>query len=141
MSAAPTHATAVALFCPDGWRCTLLRGPSGSGKSDLALRLLAQGWRLVGDDYVHLFASANSLYAAPVPSIAGRIEARGLGLLTVGQRPATRLRLVVDCVQAATERLPEPEVAEIAGVSVPRLSLDVRPASASIILTEAMRRL
>ena len=74
------HATAVATATGQGWRAVLLRGPSGSGKSDLALRLMERGWRLVGDDYVEAWASGAGLFAAPASRLAGVIEARGVGL-------------------------------------------------------------
>lgn len=141
MNPQPVHATAVALWCADGWRGALLRGPSGAGKSDLALRLMADGWRLVGDDYVHVFASGGHPYAAPAERIAGRIEARGLGILRDRHLPLARVSLVVDCVQEAVERLPDPVTVTLAGVTAPALSLDVRPASATALLAQAMRRL
>ena len=137
----PIHATAVARSCGGDWRGALLRGPSGAGKSDLALRLMQAGWALVGDDYVHAFASGGALYAVPVERIAGRIEARGLGIVDVGHRSLVRVRLVVDLIAETPERLPEPETVEIAGVVLPRLILDPRPASATAMLDHAIRRL
>jgi serine kinase of HPr protein (carbohydrate metabolism regulator) len=135
------HATAVALWCPDGWRGALLRGPSGAGKSDLALRLIADGWRLIGDDYVHVFASGGALFAAPAERIAGRIEARGVGIIPTRHLPLGRLRLIVDCLQHAGDRLPQTGWATLSQVAVPLLPLDVRPASAPTLLALAMRRL
>jgi serine kinase of HPr protein (carbohydrate metabolism regulator) len=131
----------VALWCAGGWRGALLRGPSGAGKSELALRLMAEGWRLVGDDYVHVFASGGDLFAAPAEQISGRIEARGVGILSTSHLPLVRVSLVVDCVREAVERLPERACVVLAGTPVPVLALDVRPASASALLTRAMRRL
>jgi len=141
VSDAPVHATAVALWCRDGWRGALLRGPSGAGKSDLALRLMADGWRLIGDDYVHVFASGGDLFAAPAERIAGRIEARGVGIIPSRHLPLGRVRLVVDCLQHSGERLPETGAVTLSQVAVPLLSLDVRPASAPTLLAQAMRRL
>lgn len=141
MSDGPIHATAVALWSVGGWRGALLRGPSGAGKSDLALRLMFGGWRLVGDDYVHVFASGGDLYAAPADRIAGRIEARGMGILSASHLPLVKVSLVVDCVREPTERLPEAASVTLAATSVPVMALDVRPASATALLAKAMRRL
>ncbi len=137
----PLHATAVARPGPTGWRGVLLRGPSGSGKSDLALRLIDADWRLVGDDYVHAFASGGALYACPPDALAGRIEARGAGILDVAWRPLTRIVLVVDCRQTTPDRLPETDWETIFGVRLPRLSLDIRPASAARTLALVIDRL
>ncbi len=131
----------MALWCADGWRAVLLRGPSGAGKSGLALRLMDEGWRLVGDDYVHVFASGDGLYAAPADRLTGLIEARGVGIVAAAHLPLARVRLAVDCVQEDVERHPEDDFAELAGVSVPRLTLDIRPASAAAVLARATRRL
>ena len=141
MSDDMVHATAVALWCPDGWRGALLRGPSGAGKSDLALRLIADGWRLIGDDYVHVFASGGALFAAPAERIAGRIEARGVGIIPTRHLPLGRLRLIVDCLQHSGDRLPQTGWATLSQVALPLLPLDVRPASAPTLLALAMRRL
>ena len=137
----PLHATAVARAGPTGWNGVLLRGPSGAGKSDLALRLIDAGWRLVGDDYVHVFASGEGLYACPPATLAGRIEARSIGILDVAWRPSVRIVLLVDCRQTTPDRMPEPDWETLAGVRVPRLSLDIRPASATRTLGFAIDRL
>ncbi|WP_309628427.1 HPr kinase/phosphatase C-terminal domain-containing protein [Brevundimonas sp.] len=137
----PIHATAVARYGPAGWRAVLLRGPSGSGKSDMALRLIDAGWRLVADDYAHVWASGDGLHACAPERIAGRIEARGLGVLDAATRPAARVCLLVDCVQATPERLPEPAFEIVADVGLPRLVLDIRPASAIQTLALAIDRL
>lgn len=137
----PIHATAVARFCNGGWRGALLRGPSGAGKSDLALRLMKTGWALVGDDYVHAFSSSGALYVVPAERIAGRIEARGLGIVDVAHRGLVKVRLVVDLVTRTPERLPDPNSAEIEGIRLPRLILGPRPASATATLDHAIRRL
>ena len=137
----PIHATAVARFGPGGWRGALLRGPSGAGKSDLALRLIDAGWRLVADDYAHVWASGEGIYACAPDRIAGWIEARGQGVLDAAYRPTTRVVLVVDCIQTPPERLPDPQWETLAGVRLPRLILDVRPASASVQMGLAIDRL
>ena len=133
------HATVVARHTPRGWRAVLLRGPSGSGKSDTALRLIEAGWRLVADDYAEVWASGGDLFATAPPRLAGRIEARGVGLV---ERPAiavARVALIVDCRSERPERLPHPEHDVIAGVLLPRLSLDVREASAPVKVASALQ--
>lgn len=137
----PIHATAVARATPGGWRGVLLTGPSGAGKSDLALRLIASGWRLVADDYAHVWASGGALYATAPDRIAGRIEARGLGVVEAPSLALTRIVLVVACVRTTVERLPEPTFETHHGVPLPRLELDIRPASAAAILALAIDRL
>ena len=67
----PLHATVVATRLDGAWRGVLIRGRSGAGKSDLALRLMQNGWRLVGDDWVEVFACKSALYAAAPATIAG----------------------------------------------------------------------
>lgn len=138
---APLHASAVVRHGPQGWRGVLLRGASGAGKSDMALRLIDAGWRLVADDYAHVFASGGGLFASTPDPIAGRIEARGLGIVPLPFRPVARIVLLVDCVQSPVERLPETEQETVAGIRLPRLTLDVRPASAVVTLGLAIERL
>lgn len=107
----------------------------------MALRLIDAGWRLVADDYCHVWASGDVLHACAPDRIAGRIEARGLGLVDVVTRPVVRVSLLVDCVQVTPERLPEPVFEIVAGVRLPRLVLDIRPASAVRTLALAIDRL
>ena len=123
-AAQPLHATAMAQWAPGiGWRAILISGPSGAGKSDLALRLIGRGWRLVADDYVHVFASGETLYATAPTTIAGRIEARGVGVIAACVRGVVRLVLAVDLAESAPERLPDAEMRSLAGRSVPLLRL------------------
>jgi HPr kinase/phosphorylase len=110
----------------------LLLGPPGSGKSDLLLRLLGRGWALVADDQVALLAVGGELFAAAPPALAGRLEVRGLGILSrlpsVG--PA-RLRLVLDCrAREAVPRLPVPARWQGLGVSLPVVPVAALDASA-----------
>jgi len=88
-AAGPTlvHASVVAAWTSTGWRGVLIEGPSGAGKSSLALQLMAMGWRLVGDDYVQVWASGGRLHARGPDRIRGRIEARGLGLVEAPPAP------------------------------------------------------
>ncbi|QDH72217.1 HPr kinase/phosphorylase [Brevundimonas sp. M20] len=138
----PLHATVVARwFSGQGWRAVVLRGASGVGKSDLALRLVGAGWRLVADDYAHLFASGDGLYACPPDRIRGRIEVRGVGILSIPTLDIARVVLVLDLAAGPVERLPEHETATICGVVLPRLRLDPREASAGEKVAAAIARL
>jgi len=141
MTAQALHGTTVAWRGHGGWRAALITGPSGAGKSDLALRLIARGWRLVADDYSHVWASGGLAYATVPHSIAGQIEARGLGIVSAPAIGPSRVVLVVDLSTATPERLPEPEFVTVSGVSLRLLRLDPRPASAVEIVTSAIARL
>lgn len=126
------HATAVARWGPQGWSGVLLAGPSGAGKSGLALRLLDLGWRLVGDDYVDVWASQERLFASASERIAGLIEARGVGLVPVRCIRIARVRLLIEGGVGEPERLPEGESRALDGVTIPRLQLDFHhPTAAS----------
>ncbi|GLS00869.1 HPr kinase [Brevundimonas denitrificans] len=130
-AAQPLHATAVAQWRPGiGWRAILISGPSGAGKSDLALRLIGRGWRLVADDYVHVFASGEALYATAPDTIRGRIEARGLGIIGACVQGVVRLVLAVELTDPTPERLPDPDERRLAGRCVPLLRLRGFEASA-----------
>ena len=112
------HGTCVAM---DNIGCLLL-GPSGSGKSDLALRLvLDQGAALVADDQVVVELRKDKLVAAPPATLAGLIEVRGLGIVPMAYRARVTLGLAVVLVAPdEVERLPEAdEGIEYFGVVLP----------------------
>lgn len=120
-AAPPTiHATAVAL---DG-RAALLMGPPGSGKSDLALRLIEAGWTLVADDRVILSQRSERLVAVPPSRLAGLIEARGVGVCRVPFVAEAEVALAVRLVRSgATERLPDPAHWTWEGIAIPLIEL------------------
>jgi HPr kinase/phosphorylase len=140
MALQPTvHASAV-LF---GARAVLIRGPSGSGKSQLAYQLIehprgnGSGFaRLVGDDRVHLEVASGRLLVRPAETLAGLLEVRGVGVRRVDHEPAAVVGLVVDLNAADAERLPEPERqrAEIEGVALPRLAVAAGTAALPVVL-------
>jgi len=102
----------------------LLRGPAGSGKSDLALRLIDQGARLIADDQVEVERADDTLVACAPQAIAGMMEVRGVGLVTVPWQPRGRLGLVVDLVPPEqVERLPESGTTRCQGVDVATVAL------------------
>ena len=134
------HASAVLV----GTRAVLIRGPSASGKSRLALELLEAGRigavlfaRLVADDRVHLETAGGRLLARPAAALAGLIEVRGVGLLRVAHEPSAVVGFVVDLAAADATRLPEPDKrkADIDGILVPRLA--VAPGAAALPLVLA----
>ena len=86
------YATAV-TYCGFG---VLIRGPSGSGKSDLALRLIDDGAGLVADDQVVIKAVGQELYLSPPDSLSGLIEVRGIGVIKIEYVRDIRLRLIVE---------------------------------------------
>ena len=110
----------------------LIRGPEGSGKSDLALRLIDAGAKLVADDRCDVEAVDGGVVARAPATIAGRLEVRGLGLVTLAETAdGTRVAAVVELAPAADiERMPPPAEAEIAGIKLPLYHLDPQSASA-----------
>ena len=129
----PRHATAVALHS----RAVLLVGPSGSGKSDLALRLIDRGAALIADDRVVVTRAGALVVATSPPTIAGLLEVRGVGIV---RRPCVAyvpIALVVD-LAAAPERLPTPATREVAGVAIPLIALAAFEASAALKVEAAL---
>lgn len=119
------HAGLVARRLGGRWRGVLIEGPSGAGKSDLAFRTLGAGFRLVADDRVAVFVSEGRLYGRAPASLAGLIEARGLGVVPEPALRQAQIALVVRCVDAPTrvERMPEPLSEPLLGVSLPVFDL------------------
>lgn len=135
------HATTVACRDRGQWRAVLLLGASGAGKSDLGLRLVGRGWRLISDDYTTVWASEGRLYATAPTRIAGLIETRGVGIVSVATRWTARVVLAVACGAPAADRLPEPQTQRFAGVELPLLALDPWPASACDRVAAALQTL
>lgn len=96
------HASCVAV----AGRAVLITGPSGSGKSAMALALMAAGAALVADDQTELSLESGRLLARCPPALSGLIEARGLGLLTCDPAPPAEVALVADLSRPETDRLP-----------------------------------
>jgi HPr kinase/phosphorylase len=118
MTGAPNtliHATTVAL----GDRGVLIIGASGSGKSGLALHLMAFGATLVADDQTDLTRDGDRLIACCPPVLRGLIEARGVGLLQADSQASCAVAFVVDMDRTETHRLPPVRTATLLGVSIP----------------------
>jgi serine kinase of HPr protein (carbohydrate metabolism regulator) len=137
------HATCVALNSDAGGLAgILLFGPTGAGKSDLALRLIDQGARLVSDDQTRIKKQAEQLMAAPPETLAGRIEIRGLGIVTLPFSESVRLTACFNLMDAShIERMPEPKARKILGISLPCLDLFPFEASATAKLRLAVREM
>jgi HPr kinase/phosphorylase len=137
------HATTVAI----AGRAIMLRGPSGSGKSELALRLIEQPGsglgrvamkaNLVADDQTEVYQRNKRLWVRCPKTIFGLMELRGLGIVKIKPHVPCPLALIVDLQQAVTiERMPEPAdtMTTLLGHQVPRIRLDAtQPAASSLV--------
>jgi serine kinase of HPr protein (carbohydrate metabolism regulator) len=137
LSSETLHATSVAI----GGRAVLLSGPSGSGKSDLALRLIDRGAALVSDDYTLVKRIDGRLVATAPATIAGRMEVRGLGIVDlphVGEAPVALLIDLFDTI----DRMPlDMRRRAVAGLDVPIVRIVPFEASAPIKVELALKGL
>jgi serine kinase of HPr protein (carbohydrate metabolism regulator) len=137
LSSENLHASTVAL---DG-RAVLIAGPSGSGKSDLALRLVDRGFSLVSDDRTIVRLDQGRLLAAAPPNIRGKLEVRGIGIVDVEAIDDVPIALVVD-ITREIERLPdEGRERNILGKGIPLVNVDALTASAAAKVAFALDRL
>jgi len=131
------HASTVAI---DG-RAALLTGPSGSGKSDLALRLLDRGFALVSDDQTIVRRDGSRLLASAPPQIAGKLEVRGIGIVDVESVRDVPVALMVE-LMSDMERLPDDgRERALLGISLPLVTIDATTASAPSKVALALDRL
>lgn len=111
------HATCVSV---DG-KGVLILGASGTGKSSLALQLLALGAQLVADDKTDITPDNDTVIATAPEATRGLIEARGIGLLRSTAAGPTPVRLVIDLNRVEPDRLPRPHTHQIAQITLPCL--------------------
>jgi serine kinase of HPr protein (carbohydrate metabolism regulator) len=137
LSSETLHASCVAI---DG-RAVLIEGLSGSGKSDLALRLIDRGAELVSDDYTIVRRDGMQARAAPGPNIEGMIEVRGVGLVRMPHSTDVPIAMIVS-LNADVERLPDAlSTRSIAGIAVPVVPVAPFEASAPIKVELALKAL
>jgi len=134
LSSETLHATTVAK----NGRAVIISGRSGSGKSDLALRLLDRGFVLVSDDQTYLRVAGGKLIAAAPPTIRGKLEVRGIGIVEVASVDDVPVCLFVD-LASEIERLPDDGRRRlILGTKIPLASIDALTASAPAKLEIAL---
>ena len=137
LSSENLHASTVAL---DG-RGVLISGPSGSGKSDLALRLLDRGFVLVSDDRTIIRREGSRLIASAPETIRGKLEVRGVGIVEMEHQRDVPIALVVE-LTSDIQRLPdEGRERLILGSAIPLINVDAMTASAPSKVAVALDRL
>jgi serine kinase of HPr protein (carbohydrate metabolism regulator) len=137
LSAETIHASTVA----SNGRAVLITGPSGSGKSDLALRLLERGFALVSDDQTIVRKDGDVLLASAPPTIAGKLEVRGLGIIDMEHTENVPVALLVE-LTSDIQRLPDDSRDRpVLGVKLPLISIDAMTASAAAKVALALDRM
>ena len=137
LSAETLHASTVAL---DG-RAVLISGPSGSGKSDLALRLIDRGFTLVSDDQTIVKRDGDRLLATAPPTIAGKIEIRGIGIIEMERSSDVPVALWIE-LTSDIKRIPDDSRERpILGLPLPLISIDAMTASAPAKVALALDRM
>ena len=137
LSAETLHGSTVAL---DG-RAVVISGPSGSGKSDLALRLIDRGFVLVSDDQTIVKKDGDRLIATAPPTIAGKLEVRGIGIVDMERTESAPIALAVE-LTGEIQRLPDDSRERlILGVKLPLISINAAEASAPAKIALALKRM
>lgn len=143
MAGETVHASAVLT----GETAILIRGPSGSGKSQLAFALILAGragqisrTALIGDDRVRLLREGNVIVAHAVPALEGMIELRGLGIRRCNFQQQGPIGLVVDLLADDRTRMPEPSAlsTSIFGIPIPRIPAGAADQALPLVLASLL---
>jgi len=135
LSSETLHATSIAIH----GHAVLLEGLSGVGKSDLALRLIDRGAMLISDDQTLLVRKGQQLVARAPGAIRGKIEVRGLGIVTMAHVEDVPVALIVR-LGAEPMRMPERRQRRLAGVIVREVAFEAFHASTPIKIEWALRQ-
>ncbi|MEH6701405.1 HPr kinase/phosphorylase [Parasphingorhabdus sp.] len=132
-----THANAVAISGAGVMIC----GSSGSGKSDLALRLIDRGAALIADDYVDIKRTNRDLLLSPPANLAGKLEIRSLGIFERDHLSGIPLKMVVN-LQDNPERFPlDRQIMNLLGINIPFCTLNAMESSAAIKVEWALQQI
>ncbi|GAA4775931.1 HPr kinase/phosphatase C-terminal domain-containing protein [Stakelama sediminis] len=135
LSSESVHGSCVAI----NGEAVLIEGPSGSGKSDLALRLIDRGAILVSDDYTFVQRHKGALQASAPATIKGQMEVRGLGIVPFNSIDSAPLALIVS-ISNQPDRLPlEVRHRRLCGMEVPLIQLPALEPSAPIKVELALK--
>ena len=137
LSSETMHASTVA----SGGRAVLICGPSGSGKSDLVLRMLDRGFTLVSDDQTLVRRQDERVIATAPETIAGKLEIRGLGIVDMDHLSDVPVALLVE-LTSDIQRMPDDSRERpVLGVQLPLVSIDAMAASAASKVALALDRI
>ena len=137
LSSETLHASTVAL----NGRAVLIMGPSGSGKSDLALRLIDRGFTLVSDDQTIVKKEGNKLLASAPSNIRGKLEIRGVGIVDMEMTDNAPIALAVELTSDITRMPDDSRERPMLGIGIPLISVDAMTASAASKVALALDRL